>query len=644
MRLSDLLSGERIAIQCHDNPDADALASGFGLFRFFESSGVGEVKFFYCGSTIAKPNLTRMTEELRIPVEHAPDMKKWDGLLINVDCQHGAGNATKVEAVRVAVIDHHIQETEPPPLCELRPWLGSCSTLVWHLLCEESYPIDVPLGTALHFGLFSDTNGFSEVRHPLDRDMWDSLEVDTRLLKRLKRSNLSLEDLRVASYALSDLSMDAKRAFVVIPTPPCDPNLLGFISDMSMQVDGVDIAVSYSTAAEGTKFSVRTAIREAKASELAARLSNGIGSGGGHREKAGGYIAATKFHERFGGIAEIDYFRDSIKDYLEGCDVIDCSDMNEDNMKDIDMASMKTYRKLPSRLGFVYCYKLFDGQADLQIRMLEGDMDIAADEETVLMIGIKGEVYPIGLENFIKSYTVAGEAFTPDLLYKPTVLNKNTGVRISLLEFADTCTGFDDSKILARRLKGRMKVFTLWDAENYFKGDPGDWLVARAPGDIYIIASDVFGKLYIRDFTGEDLSLRPDAVVAVKRGIPVSVTFARGPGILDTNEGAVSYLDGDALVTGVKGELWPVARERFFGTYSAHGGTAPGGDGTYIRNATPSLALQIDMPFVVELGNGGSVLRGGRGDWLMQYEPGEYGIVAREIFEETFDATPRDAV
>ena len=34
MRLSDFLEYNDIAIQCHDNPDADALASGYGVYVY----------------------------------------------------------------------------------------------------------------------------------------------------------------------------------------------------------------------------------------------------------------------------------------------------------------------------------------------------------------------------------------------------------------------------------------------------------------------------------------------------------------------------------------------------------------------------------------------------------------------------------
>ena len=39
MRLSELLAYNDIVIQCHDNPDADALASGYALKWYFEKCG-----------------------------------------------------------------------------------------------------------------------------------------------------------------------------------------------------------------------------------------------------------------------------------------------------------------------------------------------------------------------------------------------------------------------------------------------------------------------------------------------------------------------------------------------------------------------------------------------------------------------------
>ena len=39
MKLSDLLQFDNIIVQCQDNPDADALASGFGVYEYLRMNG-----------------------------------------------------------------------------------------------------------------------------------------------------------------------------------------------------------------------------------------------------------------------------------------------------------------------------------------------------------------------------------------------------------------------------------------------------------------------------------------------------------------------------------------------------------------------------------------------------------------------------
>ena len=70
MRLSDLAEYEKITIQCHDNPDADALASGYGLYCYFKSIG-REVRLVYSGANrIQKSNLCLLVEKLKLPIEY----------------------------------------------------------------------------------------------------------------------------------------------------------------------------------------------------------------------------------------------------------------------------------------------------------------------------------------------------------------------------------------------------------------------------------------------------------------------------------------------------------------------------------------------------------------------------------------------
>ena len=102
MRLSDLLQFNDIVIQCHDNPDADALASGYAIWWFFKQNNKN-ARFIYRGrNKIQKSNLMIMLSELEIPVSYEPDFSDVPELLVLVDCQAGQRNVTDTPAQTIA--------------------------------------------------------------------------------------------------------------------------------------------------------------------------------------------------------------------------------------------------------------------------------------------------------------------------------------------------------------------------------------------------------------------------------------------------------------------------------------------------------------------------------------------------------------
>ena len=98
MKLSDLLEFDNIIVQCHDNPDADAIASGFGVYSYLKTMGKN-VRFIYSGNfVITKTNLKFMVEVLDIPIEYVKRLDEKPQLLITCDCLYGEGNVRKFEA------------------------------------------------------------------------------------------------------------------------------------------------------------------------------------------------------------------------------------------------------------------------------------------------------------------------------------------------------------------------------------------------------------------------------------------------------------------------------------------------------------------------------------------------------------------
>lgn len=320
MRLMELEQFNPITVQCHDNPDADSMAAGFGLYTYFKEKGK-DVRLVYAGNyKIQKKNLLLMVENLHIPITHIEDTKRHiNGLLITVDCQYGEGNVTRLFADEVAVIDHHEIESRDTCLQEIHPELGSCSTLIWKMMKEEGFCFENrrELETALYYGLYSDTDCFSEIQHPLDKEMRDVLLYDRGLMNLFKNSNISIKELVIAGQALLNHIYSAAYRYAIIKAEPCDPNVLGFISDFMIQVDMVDTCVVYNEAENEYKFSVRSCIDGVCAKKLAEFVSNHIGSGGGHMEKAGGVIKKNQYEEVFSGKDTETYFKEKMDEYFE---------------------------------------------------------------------------------------------------------------------------------------------------------------------------------------------------------------------------------------------------------------------------------------------------------------------------------------
>jgi PGDYG protein len=133
------------------------------------------------------------------------------------------------------------------------------------------------------------------------------------------------------------------------------------------------------------------------------------------------------------------------------------------------------------------------------------------------------------------------------------------------------------------------------------------------------------------------IDLRNDAAAHwVVKDEVVVVEFALADGALESAVGANRYAAGDALLTGSTGDRWCVSRDRFDAKYRPEGGIQAGEAGRY-RNVPQRIrGKQMAIAFSIARSAGGDVLRGAAGDWLVQYAPGDYGVVARARFEAVY--------
>jgi len=139
------------------------------------------------------------------------------------------------------------------------------------------------------------------------------------------------------------------------------------------------------------------------------------------------------------------------------------------------------------------------------------------------------------------------------------------------------------------------------------------------------------------DLTGCELAADPLAHRARKRPLPVAVEFASSAGTVQTLEGPVRYRAGDALLTGIAGERWPIGRAKFDAAYEPVPPTIAGSAGAYRRRPLVVRARRMGAPFSVRVGHADDLLHGRAGDWLVQYERDDYGIVAADLFAQTYE-------
>ena len=115
------------------------------------------------------------------------------------------------------------------------------------------------------------------------------------------------------------------------------------------------------------------------------------------------------------------------------------------------------------------------------------------------------------------------------------------------------------------------------------------------------------------------------------------MTFAHENIVIDTLEGLVPAETGDAVITGVWGERWPVPSTRFAELYEPVSTTRMSEDGRYRRRAGVVRTTRLEQPLSLFLTDEQGVLTGNVGDWLVQHTDGRFGIVADDIFERTYE-------
>ena len=115
-----------------------------------------------------------------------------------------------------------------------------------------------------------------------------------------------------------------------------------------------------------------------------------------------------------------------------------------------------------------------------------------------------------------------------------------------------------------------------------------------------------------------------------KHPTAISYETASDNGTVDTLEGPVNYTVGHKIITGPKGERYPVSPIKFNAYYDDNG------DGTATPKKIMKVAKIADHNGVVKASWGDLNYTQGN-DYIVKHGPGDYGVVKADIFAKTYD-------
>ncbi|MBC8870107.1 MAG: DHH family phosphoesterase [Planctomycetes bacterium] len=294
--LTTLDDFDRFFVVMHDNPDPDAIATGWGI-RVLVREILNKPARVIGGGAIVRAENRHMLDLLQPPIELVDDADVPDGTAtILVDCGSESTNHLLIRKniLPVAVIDHHISNQRALRLAfrDVRPNVAASATIAASYLREQNVEPGAKLATAMVYALRTETRG-CETRHSrLDRAIltWLTERAEPALLAEIETAPLSRE-------YFGDLALAIQNAFVYDDVALCflprayGAEIVGEVADLLIRCRGIRRVLCAAVVGTDLFFSARTETDSDNAAQLLRATLNGLGGAGGHDHRAGGKIA-----------------------------------------------------------------------------------------------------------------------------------------------------------------------------------------------------------------------------------------------------------------------------------------------------------------------------------------------------------------
>lgn len=306
--------GKRLLIFLHDNPDPDAIASGWLLAHIGAWCGV-PARMVY-GGRLSRAENRNMVKLLKIPLHHlnrrVEEIRTTDVLAI-VDSQPGTGNNSfpAEQFTPHIIIDHHpLRSRVKADFLAVSTHIGTCTTLVLKYFRDCGISLETRLATAVAYAVVSETQDLFRESTPADREAMMAIFplVDLRILARIRHPRRERNYYRTIARAMRQVRI-SKNICICHVGPVYIPEVVAEIADFLKAMEGITwcLVTGYHDPNHAMFLSVRSTGIKASAEKVIQKVLKGLGRGGGHGQTAGGLSPCrtlAEYHEKITAVTD----------------------------------------------------------------------------------------------------------------------------------------------------------------------------------------------------------------------------------------------------------------------------------------------------------------------------------------------------
>lgn len=279
----------------HNDPDPDAIASALAL-RFILGEKLGVSSEIAYRGIVGRAENRAPVRYLGYPLNRLNSAELHSDMPIAlVDTQPGVGNNALPAAMCPAiVIDHHPmrEATASASFADVRPEVGSTSTILTQYVRAADLDPPAPLATALFYGVKTDTMGLGRAVSPPDTSAYVYLlqHMDPEALGQIEHAQVPPAYFRSMVTALR--SAQVYGPVVISHMGQMDyPDMAAEMADLLLRLEGARWIICMGQHQGSLILAVRTRGRRRGAGQLVQEIVGNLGTAGGHGTLAGGQIS-----------------------------------------------------------------------------------------------------------------------------------------------------------------------------------------------------------------------------------------------------------------------------------------------------------------------------------------------------------------